>query len=117
MNGTSVALAIHRDSSIGFAPRALTAEREASGIARAFEEGAECALRAVAGTLGVAPAEFAYGHAPSYTVIRNFLTGECDVDERIAARVAFRVVEHRQRFRRLPQRFDEFDRPRERGWI
>ena len=117
MTGVGVAVAIHRDSAVAFAPRALRTEREAHAIATGFDEGAECALRAIAMQLGMPGAAFAYKHAASYCTIRNFLQYECDVDERVAARVAFHTIERRQRFRRLMLEVDEFARPRERGWI
>lgn len=95
-----LALAIPERSSIAFAPRALFSEKEARLLASGYEEGAYNALYAVARDLGFTdPHIFAIERAPSYGRIRDYLIGDCEVDERIAQRAAFDVVVRRNRLR------------------
>lgn len=97
--------------------RPKPSEREAMQIANAYDDGAYNAVRRVLGTL---PEEYLHAlateAAPSYIEIRNFLVGDCDVDQRIAERIAFYVVSRRNRFAAnlYPRR--KFARG-DRGWI
>lgn len=94
------AVAIREDSSIAYARRALHSLKEARLIANGYEEGAYNALYAMGQRLGFYdPHSFAIERGPTYGQIRGFLIGDCDIDERIAQRVAFDIIARRNRLR------------------
>lgn len=95
-------------------------EIEARRIAFAYEEGAYSALRAVALRLGFNSGRahaYAIECGPTYHEIRDFLFGDCDVDQRIAQRVAFDVLTARRRYAFDHERVSNAWRGGDTGWI
>ena len=74
------------------------AERDAWRMGRAFADGVYVALRRVEGRLGCVNLP-THEYGDNYPTIRDYLIDECDVDDRVAQRIALSLTAPRPYWR------------------